>query len=319
MKKYDIVTVRNDDNLILNRKNQIMKNKTTYTLAILIIMFFIGTHSFAQATSDKAFSVKVVGKGDPMLFIPGLTCSSAVWDETIARYSKNHQCHVFTLAGYAGQPPMPNGPYLKTYTDAIIQYIKENKMKNVILVGHSIGGFLSLKIATELQQDLAKVIIIDALPFYAGIVNPNAKVGFDEDQAKKAFDEYEKMDYKEFKAYQINTAKFLCADSSKWDEIATWGAKSDHRTMAYSSFEMLGDDMRKDIVAIKIPVLVLAAFAPIAQYPTFTKEFVQASYSKQYQECKSCIVEVSPSAKHFIMFDAPDWLYSEMDTFIKKG
>ena len=49
-----------------------------------------------------------------------------------------------------------NPPYLDTYKDEIIQYIKDKKLKNVILVGHSIGGFLALRISTEMQQHLKK-------------------------------------------------------------------------------------------------------------------------------------------------------------------
>ncbi|WP_316804845.1 alpha/beta hydrolase [Pedobacter nototheniae] len=294
-----------------------MKKKILIIPVILIALFVTGNHLFAQTVSTKPFEVKVTGKGQPMLFIPGLTCSGAVWDETIARYSKNHQCHVFTLAGYAGVAPTTKTPYLDTYKDAIIQYIKDKKLEHVILVGHSIGGFLSLRIATELQAHLQKVIIVDALPFYAGMMNPNAKNGFNEEEAKKALANFDKMDYAALKASQFNTAKFLCADSTKWDKIATWGANSDRKTMAYSMYEMLGNDMRQNIAAIKIPVLVMAAFAPVAQYPAFTKEYVLSSYQQQYQQCKTCKVEVTPSAKHFIMYDAPEWFFSEIDAFIK--
>lgn len=188
---------------------------------MFIVLSLTGFHLFAQSFDAKAFSVNVVGKGEPMLFIPGLTCSASVWDETIVRYSKNYQCHVFTLAGYAGQAPVADTPYLETYKNAIVKYINDKKLENVILVGHSIGGFLSLRIATALQQHLNRIIIVDALPFYAGLMNPNAKVGFDEEMAKQSLAAFNKMDYEQLKINQLNTAKFLCADSTKWDMIAT--------------------------------------------------------------------------------------------------
>ena len=294
-----------------------MKKKILATSMLVIMFLLTVNYLFAQTHNEKPFAVKVSGKGTPILFIPGLTCSAAVWDATIAKYSKNYQCHVFTLAGYAGQSPIENPPYLDTYKDAIIQYIKDKKLDDVILVGHSIGGFLALRIATEMQQHLRKTIIVDALPFYAGLMNPNAKDGFDEDAAEKSFAQFDKMDDKALKASQLNTVKFLCADSTKWEMIATWGATSDRRTMAYSMYEMLGNDIRQKIAAIKIPVLVMAAFAPVSQYPTFTKDYVLSSYKQQYQQCKSCVVKVTPSAKHFIMYDSPDWYFNEIDMFIR--
>ncbi|MET4080893.1 pimeloyl-ACP methyl ester carboxylesterase [Pedobacter sp. UYP30] len=111
-----------------------MKKKILGFPMVLMIFLLTGSNLFAQSPAAKPFAVTVTGKGEPMLFIPGLTCSSAVWDSTIAKYSKNYQCHVFTLAGYAGQPPIENSPYLDTYKVAIIQYIKDKKLDHVILV-----------------------------------------------------------------------------------------------------------------------------------------------------------------------------------------
>ena len=258
----------------------------------------------------------ITGKGQPMFFIPGATCSGDEWNETVARYSVNHKCYVFTLAGYAGQAPLAQGPYLETYKNQVIAYINENHLNHVILVGHSIGGFLSIWIASEMKDHLDKVIVVDALPFYAAAMNPAAKSGFNEDNAKRLQAYYDGLDDAKLKASQVMVAKSLCADSTKWDRIATWGSKSDRKTMAYSMNEMMGDDIRQNIATIHVPVLVMAAYAPNALYPQFTKDFVQATYSDQYKACKTCVVHTTPSAKHFIMYDAPDWYFNEIDTFI---
>ena len=287
------------------------------TLTNLFALLFISATLFAQTPATKAFQVTVTGKGQPMLFIPGATCSGEQWKETVARYSKDHQCHVFTLAGYAGVAPINSQDYLDTYKKEIIRYINDKKLNKVILVGHSIGGFVSLCIASEFKDHLQKVIVVDALPFYAAVFNPNAKAGFDEAKAKSRLANYDQMDETKLKASQMIITSSLCGDSTKWEMIAGWGAKSDHKTMAYTMTEMLGNDMRQYISAIKIPVLVMAAFKPKPGYPMFTKEYAKGLYEQQYQQCKSCEVHVTPSSKHFIMYDAPEWYYQEIDTFIK--
>ncbi|WP_197070533.1 alpha/beta fold hydrolase [Hymenobacter sp. DG25B] len=55
--------------------------------------------------AHPSFTVRVVGKGQPVLLIPGLTCPGAVWDETVARYQSRYQCHVISLAGFGGVAP----------------------------------------------------------------------------------------------------------------------------------------------------------------------------------------------------------------------
>lgn len=52
-----------------------------------------------NSAAHPTFTVRVVGKGRPMLLIPGLTCPGAVWDERVAHYQKQYQCHVISPAG----------------------------------------------------------------------------------------------------------------------------------------------------------------------------------------------------------------------------
>lgn len=298
-----------------------MKNtlKMKKTHLIIVLFSLITFHGFSKVIPSAAFQVKVSGKGQPMLFIPGATCSGEEWQASAAYFSQKYQCHVFTLAGYAGIPPLANSPYLNTFKSELIKYITDNKLKNVIIVGHSIGGFLALKIASEMTRDLEKVVIIDAMPFYAGALNPAAKIGFNEQQAKIMLTSLEKMNNNQLKSYQLAIAKTLCADSSKWDMIAGWGSSSDRKTVAYTVNEMMGEDIRLEIAKIKVPVLVMAAYKSVPEYIGFTKEYVEDTFKQQYKRCTTCTIIISPPAKHFIMYDAPDWFVSEIDAFIHKN
>ncbi|SEV88205.1 Pimeloyl-ACP methyl ester carboxylesterase [Chitinophaga sp. YR573] len=295
-----------------------MKKTLLFQILAITAFSFILISGYSQSISNPAFQVKVTGKGQPMLFIPGATCSGDEWQATVAHYAKNYECHVFTLAGYAGAVPLAEGPYLDTFKSSLISYIKNKNLHHVVMIGHSIGGFLSLWIASELRDRLEKLIIVDALPFYAGVINPNAQSGFNKDQAQSMLTAYNNMNDQQLKTYQLGIARTLCADSTKWDMIAEWGAKSDRKTMAYTLNEMMGNDLREGIASIKVPVLVLAAYKYSAQYPQFTSEYVEATFKKQYEKCETCIIHVSPSARHFLLYDSPEWFLNEIDTFIQK-
>ena len=89
--------------------------------------------------------------------------------------------------------------------------------------------------------------------------------------------------------------------------------------MAYTMTEMLSKDLRKTINNIKVPVLVLAAYAKMPNYPAYTRETVTNTYTDQYKECGKCMVHVSEgNTRHFIMYDDPTWFFKEVDTFIAK-
>jgi len=293
--------------------------RTFFKLIVFIFSFsFFASAVFAESHTYSAFHVKVTGKGQPVILIPGATCSGDEWNETVAHLAGKYECHVLTLAGYAGTQPLDKGPYLETIKNQIEQYISDKKLDHVILIGHSIGGYLSLCIATDMKDHLQKVVIVDAMPFFAGAQNPAAADTFSESQAKRMLSIYEKMDNEAITAYQLNAAKFLCRDSTHWSTIAKWGGSSDRKTLAYTLCEMLGSDIRSNIARINIPVLVLAAYCKMPQYPSFTRESVMETYTDQYKNCSKCTVHTTPdNARHFIMYDAPEWYYNEIDTFLK--
>lgn len=75
-----------------------------------------------------------------MLLIPGLTSGGAVWDSTVDALKGDFQCHIFSLAGFAGQAPIViDSAWLTRVRDAIVAYAKEKKLERPIIVGHSLG------------------------------------------------------------------------------------------------------------------------------------------------------------------------------------
>lgn len=293
--------------------------KKKYSVQILAIVALLLMHLTSIAKTYSAFQVTVTGKGQPVILIPGATCSGAEWNETVAQLQDTHECHVLTLAGYAGVPPMQGETKILTAVkEQIINYINDKKLKNVVIVGHSIGGVLAMWIATERPSQLSKIVIVDALPFFAAITMPNAKDGFDPTQAEKAFSTYNAMSDSAYKATQLGIARFMCRDSSYWPRIVSWSSASDKRTMAYTMTEMNSTDLREKVAKIEVPALVLVAYAKIPQYPSFTREAVTYSFQEQYKKCTTCTLHVAEdNTKHFIMYDNPKWFYKELKQFIK--
>jgi pimeloyl-ACP methyl ester carboxylesterase len=93
---------------------------------------------------------------------------------------------------------------------------------------------------------------------------------------------------------------------------------SDLATEAHAAVELMGTDLRADVAKIRVPVLVLAAFAPNPQFPTFTSEFVDRLYSTQFSAVPDVTVAVTPNARHFIMYDEPVWMVDRIRTFLSK-
>ena len=75
----------------------------------------------------SSISVEVTGAGRPMILIPGFVSSGAVWKGTVDHYKDRYECHVITVAGFAGVPPAtPAG--LQRLRDDIIAYAVAKKL-----------------------------------------------------------------------------------------------------------------------------------------------------------------------------------------------
>jgi pimeloyl-ACP methyl ester carboxylesterase len=127
----------------------------------LLMALTISSALLAQDT----FRVKVTGHGQAMILIPGLSSSGEVWDSTVAHYQDRFECHVLTVAGFAGVPRVP-APMLERVRDALAAYMREKKLAQPVLAGHSLGGFLALAVATKHPDLAGKLVIVDAYPFF---------------------------------------------------------------------------------------------------------------------------------------------------------
>lgn len=276
----------------------------TKSILIIVFMLIVSRPVFSQT----AFKVEVKGKGNPVLLFPGFGCTGEVWNETVAELSKNYECHVFTFAGFGNVPPI-EGPWLSTIKDQVIAYVKTKKLKKAILIGHSLGGTLSLWLASQETNLFKKAIIVDALPANAALMIPNYKgdiIPYDNPQSKMML----AMDANAFNAMNTQSVSYMCFNKEKQKTIAEWMKTADRKTYVYGYIDMLNLDLRKEIAKIKIPVVILAATNPDINT-------VQNTYKSQYENLPSAKIYYAEKAAHFVMYDQPEWFMEKVKSEIK--
>jgi N-formylmaleamate deformylase len=297
-----------------NSRQYFLNQSNIKVLYLSLWVTLFSNSSFAQ--SDYSFRVDVTGNGEPVLLIPGLISSGEVWAETVSVLSDNYECHVLTMPGFAGVLPQTDAPYIETWKDEIERYIQEQNLNDVTLIGHSLGGFLSMWIASDNLPQLKQIIVMDALPFLAGTMNPNAETGFYEANAIQYMNSLSGMDRDQLHASRMMMARGMTNDSTRWEILTEWTMNSDLKTEAYSATEMMGIDLREAIAKITVPVLAIGAFDENPQFPGFTRERMEQTYLSQYQNIKNLQFEVADGAKHFIMYDKPEWMIEKMNNFM---
>jgi pimeloyl-ACP methyl ester carboxylesterase len=274
---------------------------------------FLASHAWAGAT-DYSFSVKVVGRGRPLILIPGLTCTGDVWDGTVERLKRRYQCHVLTLPGFGKQPPI-SGPYVERVRDDILAYVKEHKLNHPAVIGHSLGGFMIYELA-EADPDLwGPLVAVDGVPFLLLLNNPKAT----EEKAKLIAAGFYKQllgaSLERFKAGIKANLTMDITDPKNVELMFSFCRDSDQADVAEAMKELLITDLRPGLRNIRSKFLLIGAGR--SAVTDQQKAALTAAYSSEIEGLPNAKLEMDWKARHFVMLDDPDGFYSTIETFLR--
>ncbi len=242
-----------------------------------------------------AFSVKVHGKGGrPIVLIPGLGCPGEVWDETVAHLGEDYETHVLTLAGFAGEPPIKE-PLSAAVRRDLTRYIRSRKLKQPVIVGHSMGGFIAYWIAAAHPGLVGPIIVVDAGPALSG----------DVEEAQELRSKWKDASDEQFAAQTRAAFTSMTSVPKRMASVITAVTESDRRAIGDAIYEMMTTDLTEQVADIKAPVLVIAADGGF-----------QKRIRQQIEDIPDHTMIVVPKARHFVMFDAPDEFFAAIDEFL---
>lgn len=273
-------------------------------------------HGAPTRAEPPAFRVEVRGKGPPVLLLPGLTCGAAVWDDLAAELCHDHECHLFTLAGFAGEPAI-GAPFLPRVRDALIAYVRERKLVRPAVIGHSLGGFLALWVSATAPQRFGPVVALDGLPFLPAAMDPAATAT---SMRQKAQAMRAQLATQTQAAFQAQTREALATMMRRPEDVARVGKdaeRSSPAAVAEAYFELLTTDLRPLLGRIESPVLLVAAaaFAP----DDAARRIVKDTYEAQVAAIKRHEVIVAPKARHFVMLDDPALTRAQVARHLARG
>lgn len=109
--------------------------------------------------------------GSPVVFLHGLSASRADFTQIAQDLASKKGFRVLNvdLRGHGGSPHTPPESYFSTeYANDVAQLIEAKLGKRpVLIVGHSLGGVVTAKLAT-MRPDLVKAVLLEDPPLYEG-------------------------------------------------------------------------------------------------------------------------------------------------------
>lgn len=285
-------------------------------LKYLLALLFAAVPLAASPAQPTRFTVTVEGSGPDVILIPGLASGRWVWDGAVAALNGRHRVHRVQIAGFAGEPVGGNaeGEVLAPVVEELHAYIRQNRLGPVMVVGHSVGGLLTLMLADRHPEDVSRAMIVDSLPFYGLLFDPNATPETVAPGAARIRDAIAAMDPRTFSVQQMAAIASLVQGTEDRAALLRDSEMSDRGVVARALYEDAVLDMRPRLAAIRAPLTVVYAVNHVATEARFGA-LVRSSYAGAGDVR---FVPVEPSY-HFVMLDQPARFQAALAAFLAGG
>ena len=101
------------------------------------------------------------GKGKQILCIHGLTANSRFWDCLASALSPHHRVIAMDLRGRGLSDKPPTGYSIEHHCKDVLALMNDQGLERPVLMGHSLGAFISLVFSAQYPQRVDRLILVD--------------------------------------------------------------------------------------------------------------------------------------------------------------
>ncbi|MGH7828156.1 MAG: alpha/beta fold hydrolase [Candidatus Binatia bacterium] len=106
---------------------------------------------------------QVQGNGHPLIILHGFLGSLDNWRTVGRRFSQAFRVFTVDLRNHGGSPHSDRMNYELMAND-LLDFITQQKLSSVYILGHSMGGKVAMQLAIDDSQSVAKLIVVDIAP-----------------------------------------------------------------------------------------------------------------------------------------------------------
>jgi len=113
----------------------------------------------------KILHSKILGKGEPLLILHGFFGMGDNWKSLANKFAKDFEVHLIDQRNHGRSFHTDDFSY-ELMVEDLENYIHHHQLKNVNLLGHSMGGKTVMLFATLFSEMVNKLIVADISPRY---------------------------------------------------------------------------------------------------------------------------------------------------------
>ncbi|WP_425228431.1 alpha/beta fold hydrolase [Sphingomonas sp.] len=266
----------------------------------------------AAATVLPHISITTMGRGSPVVLIPGLSSPREVWAGVAPQIARNHRVILVQVNGFGGDAPGANlqpGLLDGVVTD-LNGYLASQHLGPVDVIGHSMGGLLALMMAKAHPQAVHRLMVVDSLPWIGTLFGPTLTVAQVEPQARAMRDQMAAVYGSATNPSADATAARLALKPESRAQVAAWVNHADARVTAQAFYADMTTDLRPAMAAIATPITLV--------YPGTGGADDQgaALYRAAYAQAPHVTYVPVADSAHFIMLDQPAAFAAAVQSFL---
>ena len=246
----------------------------------------------SSITTDQGIvHYEVFGRGSPVILLHGWIGSWGLWQETMAFLGRYYRTYALDFWGFGESGKKRESYFVSDFVSLVDQFMEQLGIVRAPLVGHSMGGTVSLSTAIAYPQRVNKVVVVGS-PIVGSSLNFLLKLS-----GRKLFASLLYKNMWAFQLYYRAMAKFYTKDP-RWPEMMDRDlSKTTLESFLYSIASLRNTDLRPRLAEISVPAMGVFGDKDIVVRPDQWKMMLAGiSHAR---------IERFHEAGHFPMLDEP--------------
>jgi pimeloyl-ACP methyl ester carboxylesterase len=257
----------------------------------------------SSITTDQGIvHYEVYGRGKPVILLHGWLGSWGLWQETMSFLGRYYRTYALDFWGFGESGKKRETYAVQDFVSLVDQFMEQLGIVNAPLVGHSMGGTVSLSVAIKYPQRVSKVVVVGSPIVGSSLAVPLKLAGY----RGIAFMLFNMMGA--FRLGMRAASPIICRDKRFADMMDHDLTSTTLASFLLSIASLRRTDLRPMLGQIKIPAMGMYGDRDVIVHP------------RQWEPMKQGIdhvqIERFSSAGHFIMLDEPQDFAQRLKAFL---
>ncbi len=257
----------------------------------------------SSLTTDQGIvHYEVYGRGRPVILLHGWLGSWGLWQQTMGVLGSRYRTYALDFWGFGESGKKRESYAVQDFVSLVDQFMELLGIARAPLVGHSMGGTVSLSVAIQYPQRVSKVVVVGSPIVGSSLAFALKLAGL----RPVAFLLFNIMPV--FRLGMRLASPLICKDKRFPDMMDRDLSRTTLESFLLSIASLRRTDLRPFLSQIKVPVMGMYGDKDNIVHP------------RQWQPLQEGIphtrVERFPTAGHFIMLDEPALFMQKLMDFL---